>query len=173
VYVPNDTSSGEIIYNTATSSYMTVAAFETATGLSDTFNIVVSVPANPTISNITPADNATGVLASQVVAIQFDETVKYLDGSVLIEVYQSGVVVASDRIDNGTINVSDRTQWSIGGLLVGLADGAYSIRIASGGFGSIATSLPFAGITDDTTWNFTIGSAGGNRSRIRDGQRLR
>jgi len=173
VYVPNDTSSGEIIYNTATSSYMTVAAFETATGLSDTFNIVVSVPANPTISNITPADNATGVLASQVVAIQFDETVKYLDGSVLIEVYQSGVVVASDRIDNGTINVSDRTQWSIGGLLVGLADGAYSIRIASGGFGSIATSLPFAGITDDTTWNFTVGASATAISRSRDRSRTR
>jgi len=152
---------------------MTVAAFETATGLSDTFNIVVLAPANPTISNITPADNATGVLASQVVAIQFDETVKYLDGSVLIEVYQSGVVVASDRIDNGTINVSDRTQWSIGGLLVGLAGGAYSIRIASGGFGSIATSLPFAGITDDTTWNFTMGALATTTSRSRDRSRTR
>ena len=173
VYVPNDTSGGEIIYNTATTSYMTVAAFETATGLSDTFNIVGSAPANPTISNITPADNATGVLASQVVSIQFDETVKYLDGSVLIEVYQSGVVVASDRIDNGTINASDRTQWSIGNLLAGLADGAYSIRIASGGFGSIATSLPFAGITDDTTWNFTVGALATAAPRSRDRSRTR
>lgn len=40
VYVPNDTSGGKIIYDRASSSYKTIAEFETATGLTNTFSLV-------------------------------------------------------------------------------------------------------------------------------------
>lgn len=183
VYAPND-SDGEWLYDLDAAGFQSVAEFETATSLSDTFTASgtfgwsgqpSSVMAMPTIVTTTPADNATGILASQTLGIEFSENMAYADGSALIEVYQSGMQVASARVDDGNINALDRTQYSHSGLLVGLS-GAVSIRVSASAFVSQATGLPFAGIADDTTWNFTIGaiaSTGGNRSRVRDGQRLR
>jgi len=126
----------------------------------------------PTISNVTPADNSSGVLDTQTLSIQFSETIAYNTGSALIEVYQGGMQVASAAVNSGTINVSDKTQYSITGLLSGLL-GAVSVRISASAFKSLVTGLPFDGITDDTTWNFTIGNLSGNRSRNRDGTRSR
>jgi hypothetical protein len=111
----------------------------------------------PAIVNLSPSDNATGAADTQTLAIQFTDNIAYNDGSALIEAWQGGMQVASDRVDSGTINLSDKTQYSLGGLLTGLS-GAVSIRISNLAFRSLDTGLPFAGIADDTTWNFTIGT---------------
>lgn len=118
----------------------------------------------PTLASSTPADGASGVLDTQIVSLLFSENIAYNDGSALIEVYQGGSVVASDRVDNGVINASNKIQWRITGLLTGLS-GAVSIRVSPNAFASLATGLPYAGITDDTTLNFTIGTTQSTPSR--------
>ena len=129
--------------------------------------------ASLTIDNTTPADDATGVADTQVLAIEFSDEVAYNVGSALIEVYQSGSVVASDAVNSGTINASDKTQYSLAGLLSGLT-GAVSVHISPYAFKTLSDEIAFDGIEDDTTLNFTINlNNGGNRSRTRDGQRLR
>jgi hypothetical protein len=131
----------------------------------------------PGIANITPADNATGVVNTQVVSVQFTEEIAYDQSAAVIRVVNaSGTAVASAAVNAGTINVSDKTQWSISGLLSGLDDGSYHIEIEPDAFKSLQTGVRFPGISNSTDWNFTIGGAvvsSANRSRIRDGLRLR
>lgn len=127
-------------------------------------NIVLGFP--PTLVSTTPANNATGVLDTQTLGLQFSENIALNDGSALIEVYQGGSQVASDRADNGLINVADKTEYSLSGLLTGLS-GPVSIRISPNAFESLSTGVAFAGITDDTTLNFTIGGSGSPTRMVR------
>lgn len=111
----------------------------------------------PTIVNLTPADDGTGVADTQVLSIEFSHDVAFNVPGMLIEVYQGGAVVASALASSGTINGSNQTQYSLAALLTDLS-GALSVHISPHAFKSLTDEIAFAGIEDDTTWNFAIAS---------------
>jgi hypothetical protein len=179
VYAPND-SDGEWLYDLDGSAYQSVAEFETATSLSDTFTDASDFEWSgkpdgmaPTVVNRTPADNATGVLESQTISMQFSENMQVGSGTVELRKVSDDSVIDSIAAADATINFGDRTQVTLTGLNATGFTGAAYVYIPSGAFVSSATGTPFAGYTTNTDWNFTVGTTGGNRSRIRNGLRQR
>ena len=104
----------------------------------------------PTITGLSPVDNASNVAVSSNLVLTFDEAVQKGTGNILIK--QSGItmqtidVTSSLVIVNGnvvTINPSDFGY-----------NAAVNIEIATGAFKDLANNN-YAGITNATTWNFT------------------
>jgi hypothetical protein len=129
----------------------------------------------PTVAQLSPADNATGVPTATTPDMQFSENMKVGTGTIELRQVSDDSVLDSINAADATINIGDRTEVTLTGLSLLGQSGAVYIYIPMGAFLSQSTSLPFAGYTANTDWNFTIGSVGtsGNRSRIRDGLRQR
>ena len=109
----------------------------------------------PTIATLNPTDNATGVAGATDLVATFDENILSGIGNITIK--------NLDTSDLTEIPVGD-SQVSVAGAVltihptVGLAALTnYAIRIDAGAITDLANN-PFAGIADDTTWNFTTSS---------------
>ena len=113
----------------------------------------------PTVANLNPTDDATGVSDAVTPGLEFSEDMAVGTGT--IELRQASDDSVLDSIDAGdaTINFSDKTEVTLTGLSLTGETGAMYIYIPSGAFVSLATALPFAGYTANTDWNFTVGSA--------------
>ena len=111
----------------------------------------------PTIDSLSPANSTSGVLASSDLVITFDESV----------VADTGLITIKNLTDStqSTINITDSSQVSIEYLQLTidptddlLPGKEYAIQIAPTALDDLEGNS-FAGITDDTTWNFTIASS--------------
>ena len=109
----------------------------------------------PTIVTVNPTDNASGVAGTTALVATFDENILSGTGKITIK--------NLDTSDLTEIPVDD-SQVSVAGAVltihptVGLAALTnYAIRIDTGAIKDLASN-PFAGIADDTTWNFTTSS---------------
>lgn len=107
----------------------------------------------PTLTNLSPADNATGVAASANLVLTFSETVKAGAGDFII--FNVNGTIAK------TIAVTDASQVSISGSSVTInpsadlaAGSSYYINIANGALKDSAGNS-FAGISGTTAYNFT------------------
>jgi hypothetical protein len=111
---------------------------------------------NPSLaasSALSPADNATGVLVSTNVTATFSENVQF--GTGLIRLYESTGTLAE------SFDVTSSTAISISGATVTInptANLAYSTSyyctIDNGAIVDLASN-PYAGFSDNSTWNFT------------------
>jgi hypothetical protein len=111
---------------------------------------------NPTLaasSALSPADNATGVLVSTNVTATFSENVQF--GTGLIRLYESTGTLAE------SFDVTSSTAISVSGATVTInptANLAYSTSyyctIDNGAIVDLASN-PYAGFSDNSTWNFT------------------
>lgn len=117
-----------------------------------------AITAVPTVINRTPANGATGVLDSQTISLQFSENMATGSGTIELRRVSDDSVIDSIAAGNATTNFSDRTQVTLTGLNATGFTGAAYVYIPSGAFVSAATGLAFAGYTDNTGWNFTIGT---------------
>jgi hypothetical protein len=107
----------------------------------------------PSITNLSPADGAVEVAVDTVLAATFNKNITAGSGQLMLKNLTDGTQSA--------IHVTDGTQVSISGstltinptndLLLGKA---YAIQIPSGTIVD-AFGGAFAGISNDTTWNFT------------------
>ncbi len=125
-------------------------------GITDpaTWNFTISDVSAPTIASLSPADNAGSVDLNANLVMTFSEPVKKGVGKITIN--QGGtnqeidVNDASVSINNNivTINPADFPSGS-----------AISITMPEGIFLDL-NNIPFAGITNATTWNFTVKDTG-------------
>jgi Bacterial Ig-like domain len=109
--------------------------------------------APPAVSTLSPADGAAAVAPNSNLTVTFTEPVAAGTGNITLR-----------NLTNATqtvISVTDATQVSFSGSLMTLnpaadllASKSYAIRIDAGAVKDL-TNTPFAGIADDTTWNFT------------------
>ncbi|MBT8036963.1 MAG: Ig-like domain-containing protein [Verrucomicrobiae bacterium] len=111
----------------------------------------------PVVTSQSPADGTTGVVASSDLVLTFDESI----------VAGSGLITIKNLTDStqSTIDITDGSQVSIdfqqltinptGDLLPGKT---YAVRIAATALDDLVGNS-FSGITDDTTWNFTVASS--------------
>jgi methionine-rich copper-binding protein CopC len=112
----------------------------------------------PTLTSSNPADNATDVPANANLTLTFSEAVKLGTGTITL-------VNTSDATDNRVINVQDATQVSVSGNTVTInptadlkENASYAVHISSTAILDSAGNA-FAGISDNTTLNFTTKAA--------------
>jgi Bacterial Ig-like domain len=107
----------------------------------------------PSVANLSPADGSMDVAINSNLTVTFSENIAAGSGQLILKNLTDGT--------QGSINITDGTQVSITGstltinptsdLLLGRA---YAIQIPSGAIVD-AFGDAFAGISNDTTWNFT------------------
>ena len=108
----------------------------------------------PTISSLLPADNATGIRANSTARMVFNEPIqKGASGTITVRTSDNSVVQSID-ITSPSVTVSDNTasfSFALG------TNTDYHINVTSGAFEDVSGN-DFAGIADNTTWNFRTGN---------------
>jgi methionine-rich copper-binding protein CopC len=106
----------------------------------------------PAISSLSPSDNATGVTVAANLILTFNEPVTLGSGNITIRNLSN----STQRI----IPVTDATQVALSGSVLTVNPSAnlagnsnLAIRIDAGAVKDLSNN-PFAGIGDDSTWNF-------------------
>ena len=112
----------------------------------------------PTIATLSPADGATGVAAAASLAVTFDENVQKGTGNITIK-------QSADNSTVETFDVATSPRVTVSGATLTI-DPTSSLETTTGYYVQIdATAVKdlsdnfFAGIADDTTWNFTTAAA--------------
>ncbi|MCX6878549.1 MAG: Ig-like domain-containing protein [Verrucomicrobia bacterium] len=132
------------------------ALVTTSAILDDTTITVDGTP--PTIATLSPADDATGAVLNANLVVTFSE---------VIAIGTTGDITIKNLTDNtthSTIAITDGSQVSVAGaeLMINptedlLAGKDYVIQIGASAIQDLYGNF-FAGIGDDTTWNFTAGN---------------
>jgi len=112
----------------------------------------------PTASSFSPADNATGVGVSANLVINFSEAIQKGTGNLVIKELSDNSVVETIAVTAANVTVSG-SQLTIDPT-ANLAEGTdYYVEIANGAIKDIAGNN-YAGITGNSTWNFTTVAPG-------------
>lgn len=108
----------------------------------------------PTISTRTPADDATGVIATTNLVAVFSEPVsKGATGDITLKLSADDTTIFTIPVTDAAVSVSGSTATiTLPSSLLGTT--GYYVNIAAGAFKDTA-NLDFTGITDNSTWNFT------------------
>jgi methionine-rich copper-binding protein CopC len=147
----------------ASGSYTDAAGNAGGAGTAPTLDMDMISPA---LSSSTPSDNATGVLLSSNIVLNFNESVRLgTMGNIVI-------TNAVDINDTRTISVTDTTQVSVLGSTLTInpsndlkAGYDYNVKFASGVVTDLAGNA-FAGISDATILNFTTVTNGTTASPV-------
>ncbi|XZN95821.1 MAG: Ig-like domain-containing protein [Microcoleus sp.] len=127
-----------------------------------TWNFTTATAADitpPTASSFTPADNAIGVAVGANLVINFSEAIQKGTGNLVIKKLSDNSVVETIAATAANVTVSG-TQLTINPT-ADLGQGTdYYVEIANGAIKDIAGNN-YAGITGNSTWNFTTATAGG------------
>ena len=133
--------------------YLGVSDFDRGLGAYSVSAAVVDTVA-PTLLNLSPSDNATGVATGANLVLTFSEPVAAGTGNILI--YNDSGTVAR------TIAITDTAQVSINGNTVSVdpstdlaAGNGYYVNLASNVLKDLAGNS-FAGIAGTTAYNFTV-----------------
>lgn len=108
----------------------------------------------PVISSFNPSDNSTGVLRGTNLSLTFSENIQKGTGNIVIK--EGGTVAQTISVAAGNVTVSGST------LTIDPSDLTYgasvNIEMAAGVVKDLNNNN-HAGVTDATTWNFTVESA--------------
>lgn len=137
---------------------MPLSSFAQVTASVDNFTITVYYTADitaPTVSTLSPADNATGISPTSNLVLTFDETVTVVAAKNLtIKKTSDDSTIETISVTGGLVSGSGGTTITVNPSVT-LADlTSYYILIDSGAFID-ASSNAYTGITLATTWNFT------------------
>ncbi|GAB3444088.1 DUF4214 domain-containing protein [Massilia solisilvae] len=133
------------------------------TSASYAFSMVGTDGTAPTLSSSSPADNATAVLTTVSPTIVFSEAVQFGTGKIyLVDVASNTVVEQFDvataqGVGDGKVSISTTTLTINPTASLGYGK-TYAIKIDSGAVTDLAGNA-YAGISDNTTLNFTTNSA--------------
>lgn len=144
-----------------------VGNFAAASTSTTYWNFTTADTTAPTISALSPTDDATDVSASANLIITFDEIIAGGTGSILIKKGSNDSTVETIAAASALVTGSGSTQITINPSGT-LAEGtAYYITIGSNAFQD-ASGNDFAGISSSITWNFTtsspVSTGGGSRN---------
>lgn len=109
----------------------------------------------PTISSLSPADEATGVAVDANLVATFSENVQKATGNIVIRNSADDSVVESIAVTSAAVTVSGAVVTIDPSVTLANLTGYY-IQIGAGAFSDLAAPAnAFAGILDTTTWSFT------------------
>ncbi len=117
-----------------------------------TLGAVTSDNMAPTISSLSPADNATGAAVGSNLVATFNENVQLASGTITLKKIDGSIVE--------TFDVTTASQVTVSGAAVTIDPTAdleqntgYYVEITAGAIQDLAGN-GFAGIADNSTWNF-------------------
>ncbi len=121
--------------------------------ISDVLNLIVDQ--DLAISDISPADNETDVLPNANLTITFDKNVVKGTGSMTIRQVSDDAVIETIEVTGSNVTVSGATVTidPVDNILPPATE--FYVNIDAGAFENEA-GAPFAGISDNSTWSFTI-----------------
>jgi len=110
---------------------------------------------DPSVSTYSPADNATGVTTTANLILTFDEAVDVESGNLVIYKTSDNSVVETIDITGATVTGTGSTSITINPSSDLAYETEYYVKIATTALDD-DTGNSYAGITDTTTWSFTI-----------------
>ncbi len=127
-------------------------------GIADvtTWNFSVIAPdlTPPTVTTYSPTDNATLVSRTANLVLSFSENIQKGIGNILVK--EGGVITQTIDVTSAAVTIAGNT------ATINPTDFTYSaavnIEIAAGAIKDLSNN-DYAGITDATTWNFTVQDA--------------
>lgn len=109
----------------------------------------------PTISSLSPADEATGVAVDANLVATFSENVRKATGNIVIRNSADDSLVESIAVTSAAVTVSGAVVTIDPSATLANLTGYY-VQIDAGAFSDLAAPAnAFAGILDTTTWSFT------------------
>lgn len=108
---------------------------------------------SPSVTDFSPADDSTAVAINTDLSVTFNQNVSIGTGLIALKNLTDGTQISIDITDGTQVSISGAT-LTINPTSNLLESKAYAVQIASGAIENTSGAL-FAGITDDTTWNFT------------------
>ena len=107
----------------------------------------------PIVTTFSPANNATGVAVGASLSITFDESVSAGTGNIVIKKSADDSVIETLDVPGPRVTAAG-TQVTIDPTADLASSTSYYVQITNGAIVNPAT-LPYAGISDKTTWTFT------------------
>ncbi|WP_254564241.1 putative Ig domain-containing protein, partial [Oscillatoria sp. HE19RPO] len=147
---------GTIKDNLMVDADLNLPALVSASSLGGSKAIVIETTA-PTLTTLTPTDNATNVPVGSNLVLEFNEPINPGTGNITIKNASDNSVVETIAITAANVTISGNTVTINptnnlqGGTGYYLAIDATAIQDAAGN--------PYSGISDSTTWNFTTADA--------------
>ncbi len=108
----------------------------------------------PTVANLSPADNATGVGVNDNLIITFNETIVTSTGNIVIYKTSDDSTIETISIGSSQVTASGTTALVINPSVTLDSETEYYVTIATTAVDDSAGNS-FAGITASTTWSFT------------------
>ncbi len=119
-------------------------------------NVSLTTVSSPTVSTLTPADNATNVSVSNNLQITFSQSVTAGTGTVSIYRTSDDSLVESIAVTGPQITGSGTANIVINPTANLDESTGYYVQVGSSAFKN-ASEVNYAGIANKTTWNFTTG----------------
>ena len=155
------TSDGTVVLRLAASGVSDTATNAGPTANADASSVTIDTSVAdttaPTISTLSPADNATGIAPTANLVITFSETVTAVASKNIVIYTSAGAAVETIAANGALVTVSSSTV-TIDPATTLTTGAAYYVLVDAGAFKDAANNT-FAGIAVTTTWNFTIVSA--------------
>lgn len=118
---------------------------------------------NPSVSTLSPADNATSVATTANLVITFDETVDAeagADNDITIKKASDDSTIETIDAQNAKVSGAGTTQITINPATTLSEQTAYYVQIGADAFDD-ASGNSYGGISNTTSWNFTTAGGGG------------
>ncbi len=132
--------------------------FVPSTNLAASKALVIDTTA-PTVSTLSPADNATGVSVTANLVITFDTAVSTSTGNILIKLASNDSTVETIDVAGSQVTDSGSNSFTINpSVTLGSLTGYY-VQVASTAFRDVALNS-YAGIANTTSWSFTTADVG-------------
>ncbi len=119
-----------------------------------TWNFTTADLTNPTLSTVSPADNATGVSTTANLVLTFSEAIQIGTGALVIKKSSDNSVVETLMSTGSLMTGSGTTQITANPTTALSLNTSYYITIGKNAFQD-AYGRDYAGISTTTTWNFT------------------
>jgi len=124
-------------------------------GITDTTTWSFTTAGPPIIATLSPAANAAGVLVNTNLVVTFDQAVQAGTGNIEIRKSGDGSLIESINVTSGLVTISGTSVTIDPSANLPVSTECYVLVPAGAFTATIGSLLPFAGVTDNTTWNFT------------------
>ncbi|WBX70964.1 MBG domain-containing protein [Tenacibaculum retecalamus] len=116
------------------------------------FTIIVNDITAPTITKLSPLDNATGITVNSNLVLTFNENIVTNTGNITIHDASDDSLIETVSVTSGNVTTTNKVA-TINPTVALAYNKNYYVKVAATAFKDAANNN-FAGITDKTTWRF-------------------
>lgn len=135
--------------------------------------VSIGVPTPPTVSTLSPADNSASGSADGILTMTFNEVVNIGTGNIVIYKASDNSTITTIDVTSGEVTGGGTNTININPTTNLIRGTAYYVQFPWGGVTDTESTV-YNGISDSTTWNFTVraSSSAGSTTAATSGQAL-